>query len=73
MDKYFAMIMMVIIFTSGASIVGYRYIDNKDNKVMADSGLEQCPAVPTWMNSGTIWVKDCEKYMKAYISVQEKD
>ena len=73
MDKYFAMLIIAVVFMSGMSVLGYRYIDNKDNKVMADSGLEQCPAVPTWMNSGKIWVKDCEKYMKTYISVQDKD
>jgi len=73
MDKQFMLVIIVAMVLVFSGIMTSEYLSSKDNKVMADSGLEQCPAVPTWMNSGKIWVKDCEKYMKTYISVQDKD
>jgi len=57
---------VVALFLILVSIVGYEFMLNVDNKEMAQSGLEQCAKSPDWSNSGTIWVKDCDKYMLTF-------
>jgi len=64
-----ALVILVII----GGIVSYNYMENKDNTIMANSGLEQCPKTPDWRNSGNIWVKDCSKYMKDWQDIKSKE
>jgi hypothetical protein len=60
---------MILFFTS---ILAFKYLNSKDNKIMAEAGMEQCLTTPDWVNSTTIWVRSCDKYMKSWKLVQEK-
>ena len=52
------------------SILTYNYMENKEDIIKLNAGLEQCPKKPTWRDSKNIWVKDCGKYMKDWKAVQ---
>ena len=60
--------LVILIFIG---ITGYNYMETRNDKEMAVSGLEQCPQTPDWSNSGSIWVKNCDKYMKSWKSAQD--
>jgi len=64
-----ASIFLIIVIIAG--IIAINYMELKENKEMALTGLEQCPINPTWVSKGTIWVKDCNKYMKSWEEVQK--
>jgi len=38
----------------------------------AKAGLEECPLDPGSMNRQTIWIKDCEAYIKTIKKVQDE-
>jgi len=61
-------ILVILIMVGG--IVSYNYIKNKDNTIMANARLEQCPKTPTWRGSESIWVKDCSRYMKDWQKIK---
>jgi len=63
MDKNFMIAIIAVVIVGSLSILGYEYLESKDNKIMAESGLEQCAKSPDWSNSGVIWVRSCDKYM----------
>jgi len=71
-DVLVAMIIGAVAIASIIGIIGYNYIEKKDDSSMAQSGLEQCKKTPDWKNSGNIWVRDCNKYMETYMKLQEK-
>jgi predicted mannosyl-3-phosphoglycerate phosphatase (HAD superfamily) len=60
----------MVLFFSG--ILASKYLSSKDNKIMAKTGMEQCLATPDRINSTTIWVRNCDKYMKSWKLAQDK-
>ena len=72
MDKQFMLVIIVAMVLLFSGIMTSEYLTSKDNKIMAENGMEQCLDTPDWSNSSTIWVRSCDKYMKAWKAVQDE-
>lgn len=68
-NEIIGLVLAVLIVIGG--IIGYNYMEIKDNVIMANSGLEQCPKTPDWKGSPSIWVKDCSKYLKLFDEINK--
>jgi len=73
MDKNFMIVIVACIIFASVGILTSEYLGAKDNKIMAESGLEQCAKSPDWANSGTIWVRSCDKYMSNFAKNFKED
>lgn len=60
-DKMFIMMFIVLIISAFGAMAFNDYQTNKSGIEYAKAGLEQCTSDN---HSGTIWVKDCEKYLR---------
>jgi len=65
-NLYLPLMIIVIIVTVAISTAVVNYQESNNRVEMAKTGLEECPIKPGSMSIQTMWVKDCDAYLKTY-------
>lgn len=69
-EKWGALVLGIMFVSIFGSMAIGDYTKEKASIEKAKAGLEECPVDPESISNQTIWVKDCNSYMK---TVKEKE